>query len=520
MKMSLFKFSLMRGVPLWAEIAGLVAAGAVLFLLLAEVEAFEELYEFSRAHEDWDIDEIIMVFPVMTLLLTAFAFNRMRDAHDRLAAQRELEAENLRLVTTDAVTGLPNRDSMLRSIDRAIVSAGPHAAGCVALLRSNARLLASAAGGQADAKSAIRQMSMRIAGALPAGAIMGSHDPDTFILFLPGSEGDAERQLETIRARAGAVMRCSFQGFLPACRVGARGLTGVDRDFDGALAEALAALEKTDAIRFHRTEDDAVAEARRAMVQRVVAMVADNRFDCVFQPIIELRTGETVAFEALSRWPADDVNPLTPDVFVPVIEDAGLVDAFTDGVLDRALGALKDWPAGVSVSVNVSRSQLQGRHLVGRIQNALQAHGVPGSRLQIEITETSELVGVVACEWTISALRDMGVTVAVDDFGAGYANLNLLHDIDFDCIKVDRKIISDLLVNAKDKAIVEAMVTMTRSMGRSLTAEGVENQQTASALTELGVDRAQGWHFSRPLARQAAASFARANGRKVMVAAA
>ncbi|NJR13767.1 MAG: EAL domain-containing protein [Phyllobacteriaceae bacterium] len=203
--------------------------------------------------------------------------------------------------------------------------------------------------------------------------------------------------------------------------------------------------------------------------------------------------------ELLARWPHGHGDPVSPDIFVPLIEEAGRIDEFTEHMFDRALHAMQQWPQDIGVSVNFARSQLRQATFAAHIIHKLQQAGVGPQRLTVEITETDELADVALSQGSIQQLRSAGIKIAIDDFGAGYANLNLLHDIDFDAVKIDRKIIVDITTNPKDQAIVQAMVAMTGAIKVGLIAEGVEDKKTAALLRKLGVGRAQGYLFAKPM---------------------
>ncbi|MGL4405336.1 MAG: EAL domain-containing protein, partial [Notoacmeibacter sp.] len=238
---------------------------------------------------------------------------------------------------------------------------------------------------------------------------------------------------------------------------------------------------------------------RKETIKKIESLLLRDGFDCAYQPIIDLKTGTTSSFEVLARWPFSELQAVSPDVFIPLIEELGMIDQFSDQILDKALNAASQWPEKTGLSVNVSRLQLADNKMVPRIIQKLKRAGISPSRLTVEITESTELGDIEFSRASIQHMRREGICVAVDDFGAGFANLNFLHDIEFDVIKIDRKIISEITTNPKDQAILRGIVAMTSALNTELTAEGVETKEIATMLRKIGVNKAQGYLFARPM---------------------
>ncbi len=224
-----------------------------------------------------------------------------------------------------------------------------------------------------------------------------------------------------------------------------------------------------------------------------------------YQPIVELATGQLVGAEALLRWQRPGEGTVMPTEFLPVADAAGMTPALGDWVIERALDDLGAWrdaaslPSGFRLWVNAFPHQAADRSLPGHLARGLAARGLAADTIGIEIIEEAlaDLGETIA---VLQALRDMGVAVTLDDFGAGHSNLAWLQDLPITALKIDRRFVNelDLGVGGKGALIVEGLIALGRALGLALLGEGVERQAQADLLTSLGCDWAQGYHFGRP----------------------
>jgi EAL domain-containing protein (putative c-di-GMP-specific phosphodiesterase class I) len=217
-----------------------------------------------------------------------------------------------------------------------------------------------------------------------------------------------------------------------------------------------------------------------------------------YQPLIDIASGETCAFEALLRWPHPERGMIPPADFIPVAEETGLIGAIGAFVLRQACADASAWPADAKVAVNLSPLQFRTGNLLQTVMGALEASGLSPHRLELEITETLLLDRSDRILATLHALRALGVRIAMDDFGTGYCSLSYLRSFPFDKIKIDRSFIRDLCSNPDSQAIVRAIITLGSSLGITITAEGVETESEFETLRAEGCTQAQGFFFSLP----------------------
>jgi diguanylate cyclase (GGDEF)-like protein len=262
------------------------------------------------------------------------------------------------------------------------------------------------------------------------------------------------------------------------------------------------------AVRFD-PEMDKRAEARLSLETDLRQALAFGQFELHYQPLLDLETEQLSGFEALLRWPHPTRGLVSPAEFIPLAEEIGLIVPLGEWVLREACRTARTWPEGVSVAVNVSARQFaDGPRLVRAVRHALEESGLPGTRLEIEITESVFIANVPDTLATLHQLRALGIRIAMDDFGTGYSSLSQLRSFPFDKIKIDRFFLSRLEASEENNlAVVRAIASLGRTLGMVVTAEGVETARQAELVRESGGHQIQGYWISKPLPAAALAPF-------------
>nr|WP_306424687.1 EAL domain-containing protein [Methylobacterium persicinum] len=248
-----------------------------------------------------------------------------------------------------------------------------------------------------------------------------------------------------------------------------------------------------------KPEMDAWVQARRKRENDLREALVRGEFALAYQPQIDSATDKICGFEALLRWhhPADGLVP--PTDFIPLAEETGLINPIGAWVLRQACNEAAGWPGALRIAVNLSPIQFRTRDLVGSVQSALMASGLPPERLELEITEGVLLADNEANLATLHELRALGVRIAMDDFGTGYSSLSYLRSFPFDKIKIDRSFVSQVGESLHCTAIVRAVTGLAASLGIVTTAEGVETAAQLAHLRAEGCNEVQGFLFSRPV---------------------
>jgi diguanylate cyclase (GGDEF)-like protein/PAS domain S-box-containing protein len=250
--------------------------------------------------------------------------------------------------------------------------------------------------------------------------------------------------------------------------------------------------------RFFEAGMDARVQARRLMELDLRAALRREEFEVYYQPIRDLASDETVAFEALVRWNHGERGLIGPVSFIPIAEETGLIVQIGDWVLRRACEDAAGWSKPACVAVNLSPVQFRNPNLVASVKAALADSGLPAHRLELEITESVLLQNSESTCAALHELREHGVRISLDDFGTGYSSLSYLRSFPFDKIKIDRSFVNELGTRDDSMAIVRAVTGLGKSLGMVTTAEGVENAEQLALLRREGCTQAQGYLFSKP----------------------
>ena len=241
-----------------------------------------------------------------------------------------------------------------------------------------------------------------------------------------------------------------------------------------------------------------------------------DEFSLHYQPQIDLGSGAVVGVEALIRWNAEGLGPISPMDFIPIAEDTGLILPIGAWVLREACRQGAQWWAedgvAISVAVNLSARQFRDIDIVATVERVLDETGLPPHLLELELTESMLMRDVASVVETLAQLKKTGVRIAIDDFGTGYSSLNYLKRFPLDCLKIDRSFVSDIPGDRNDEAIVRSIVTLAHSLGLKTIAEGVETVEQLAFLHELGCDEIQGYYISRPRPAADLLSFLREDG--------
>jgi EAL domain-containing protein (putative c-di-GMP-specific phosphodiesterase class I) len=246
------------------------------------------------------------------------------------------------------------------------------------------------------------------------------------------------------------------------------------------------------------------AKRRFQLEHSLRAAWEQGEFAVHFQPKIELATGRVTGAEALLRWKHPTDGEIAPSVFIPIVEETGLIVPLGYWVIEQACRHLTEWRmAGLSVAhvaVNLSLRQLSDAAFIDEVAKRVRAAGLPKGALELEVTETTVAEHAEQLPGLLQKLRDLGVRIAIDDFGTGYSSLAMLRVLPIDVLKVDRAFVNAMEPGGTGEAIASAIIAMGRILGKELVAEGVETAAQAQALKERGCPIAQGFYFSKALA--------------------
>ncbi|KWV92724.1 EAL domain-containing protein [Erythrobacter sp. YT30] len=240
-------------------------------------------------------------------------------------------------------------------------------------------------------------------------------------------------------------------------------------------------------------------EDRSSLERDLEDALNDDQLFVSYQPIIRAEDNSIMGYEALMRWTHPERGIVPPNVFIPVAEEARLIESLGTWMLRTACDEATNWPEDVKLSVNISTLQLSDASFLQTVAQALASSGLEPSRLMLELTESLVLEMTPQLERLLISLKELGVSLVLDDFGRGYSSLNYIEKMDFSMIKIDREFVQSAAVgSSRSQAVVSAIVALAQSLEIDVTAEGIEDQSQADAMVELGCTCCQGYHYGRP----------------------
>ena len=412
----------------------------------------------------------------------------------------------------DPLTGLAARPLFMHrlagAVERVRRSPGP-AVALILLTLDRFKLVNDGLGHQAG-DELLRGIGRRIGEVLRPGTLAARLGGDEFGVLLERvyDPGLALRLGERLQRAVNQPFRVAGEEVYASASVGVA-LGGRD------LTRAEDLLRDAD-IAAHRAKRQGVG--RRALfdssmrASAVAQLTLDNdlrraieggRIQVHFQSVVSLESGAIGGFEALARWPHPELGFIAPARFIPAAEEAGLIGKLGNHVLREACAGMRLLQMSarepLSMSVNLSATQLFDPALVRDVAHVLGSSGIDPSQIRLEVTESMLVDRIEAAAAVLQRLRGLNVRICIDDFGTGYSSLSYLHRLPVDILKVDRSFVAALEEGSKAEGIVAAIVALAKNLGLELIAEGVETEEQACALRRLGVMHAQGFHFSRPI---------------------
>lgn len=475
---------LLGGIAVAAMVSHVASLVALALALIGLIEAYRRIDAWHRS--------------VIALLPGDDAPPRtLPQALARLSAR--LERIGHRADARNPVTGLPTREFLFE----AIASGPPGALLAILHIADVGRLSAFDA---AAAGRLMTELCDRTRAAMDRAHILAQIDRDVLaIWFRNVDEATARQQLSALGHIIEQETQIDGRPLRPTLCIATVVPDAGDQDGEKllAIAQARMAANEVDAAGPAAADAASAIEERFHIEQALQAACDESGFTAVFQPVIDARTGEVVSAEALLRWTHATLGAISPARFIPISEEAGLSDRIGLWMLNTACREVRGWRdarlPSAKVAVNLSACQLADPLLPEKIMRILDRHRLPASALELELTETAAMADIESTRRLFGTLRDLGLGIALDDFGAGYSSLSYLKNLRFDKLKIDREFVTDVHLRRDSRAICRALIELSRGLDLAVLAEGVESPLEVAALRELGCSLFQGFHFSRPL---------------------
>jgi diguanylate cyclase (GGDEF)-like protein len=425
-----------------------------------------------------------------------------------LTEQRRSEEEITRLARFDSLTSLPNRAMMRQTLDEALRNANNRQRGCALFLIDLDRFKnVNDTLGHPVGDALLRQVADRLKLAMGDHGQVGRLGGDEFKAVLPGQvdigllESLARTLIEQVSRPYSIEGHRVVIGASLGIAIGDPGRCTADslvRDADLALYAAKAAGRGKHC--FFEPSMHTEASDRQVLENDLRQAIDKGELWVAYQPIVRAAGEEVSGFEALVRWDHPLRGRISPDKFIPLAEECGLIPRIGTWVLETALEEAAKWPDQVRIAVNLSPIQFNDPGIVEIVSNALNRTGVRAARLELEITEGVFLAEGETTDDTFAKLKDLGVRLALDDFGTGYSSLGYLKKAPFDKIKIDQSFVRGAASKtSRNSAIIRAIVTLAESLQMETCAEGVETHDDLHLIRDLGCSHVQGYIFGKPM---------------------
>jgi diguanylate cyclase (GGDEF)-like protein/PAS domain S-box-containing protein len=357
----------------------------------------------------------------------------------------------------------------------------------------------------------LQQVSTRLKSCVREGDTLARFGGDEFTLLLP-KIAKGKEDVSKIAEKINEVLKDPFtvdnNELYVSASIGIAIYPRDGTDMDSLIKHADIAMYNVkdtgkNNYRFYSTDMTTPYFQNLSLETGIHKALANDEFHLMYQPQINIKTGEIVGVEALLRWDHPEHGPITPAEFIPFAEETGMIVDIGHWVLRSACAQLKHWRdiglPEIRMSINMSARQLAEKSIVKHISGLLRDYALPGHCLEIEITENTIMNDMDSVIHKLKALSKKGVYIAIDDFGTGYSSLSYLHKLPIQTLKIDRAFIKEANMKHTGNSIINTIVAMARGLNLNVIAEGVETQQQLDYLVEIGCSEAQGFLFGKPL---------------------
>lgn len=426
----------------------------------------------------------------------------------------------------DGLTGLPSRNLMQDRLGQLIAASNRHPQPVAVLfLDLDQFKFVNDSLGHRSGDELLKEVASRLKTCIREGDTLARYGGDEFVLLLPGLESREEISLLASRILDSIEQPVEIQGhrLRTSVSIGACVFPSDGRDVEALLKNADAAMYRAkdlgrNRLQFYTTELNERAMDRVTLESELRHALEQGELTLHYQPQVDLGTGAIVGMEALVRWHHQRLGEISPERFIPLAEDTGLIIPLGEWVLRTACTQAAAWQtealADVLMAVNLSAYQLAQPDLHERVAAILEETGLPADDLELELTESAIMADPKAMLHKLQRLKDIGAQLAIDDFGTGYSSLSHLSAFPFDKLKIDKSFIRDVTNSPHDAEIALAIIALAHSLKLKVIAEGVETEGQLSYLLRHGCDQMQGYHFSRALPAEEASALLR-NGRRL-----
>ena len=454
------------------------------------------------------INQTLNIALLLNIALILFGYRRYRDLTREVKERKIAEQRAQTLALRDPLTGFHNRRSISETGNDMLTKARKRGKELAMIMLDLDHFKnVNDMHGHSIGDSLLRSVAAEIARLMPPQGLAARLGGDEFACAFPydlESPETVDIVVEAIVARLAQPFDAS--GVFAHISVSAGVAHSADdcQTIDALMRRsdiAMYASKRAGRNRYAWFDDSMEVElrTRNELESSMRSGIVNGEFVPYFEQQIELATGKIQGFEVLARWNHPLRGMVMPDQFIPIAEETGMIGDLSMSIIRQALAEAKDWDHSLTISVNISPTQLKDQWLPQKLVKLLVETGFPATRLEIEITETALLDNMALAQSIIGSLKNQGIKLALDDFGTGYSSLAHLRALPFDRIKIDKSFVVSVVDNVESNAIVNAIARLGESLNMPVTAEGIEDAAIQQRLNELGCHKGQGWHFGRPV---------------------
>jgi diguanylate cyclase (GGDEF)-like protein len=408
------------------------------------------------------------------------------------------EQTAVKLSLHDPLTKLPNRRKFEADVSTALTDSGGRIT--ILLLGLDQFKKLHDVYGHLGCDAAVSQLAARLQGKIDSGKFFARVGDDEFALCLAHADPEIARELAcSLIANVAEPIQIGIEQISVGANVGiaqaGRGQLTVDELLRCAHVALSRARNTRNEYCFFDPKMDAHVRERLLLEKDLRTAIEGNTIQPYYQPIVDLKSQRIVGFECLARWRHPITGFVSPDTFIPLAEELGLIDLVSSQLFRHACRDAATWPGEISLSFNFSPSQLSDRNFADAVLTVLGETGLPTHRFEAEITERALVTDLGSSQYALRTLRNSGVRIVIDDFGTGYSSLYHLYELQFDKLKIDRRFIQQLGTSAESDVFMRAIIGLCSGLNLCVTAEGVETAAQAMAAFRHGAHQAQGFLY-------------------------
>ncbi|MDJ0641711.1 MAG: EAL domain-containing protein [Erythrobacter sp.] len=458
-------------------------------------------------------DSVLVTTLLLNIALVIFGWRRYRQLTIEISERKRAEAHAKALSEVDPLTGCLNRRSMARAAEELRTEANAQGlAVAFAMIDLDNFKQINDMHGHGVGDAVLVALADRIRGQLPKQARLARLGGDEFAFVSP-FDGTTPERIDDLVIRLYEHVTGQFE--LDGITIDATMSIGIATDHDEhgtnpLVADASELMHRADIAMYHAKKQgknrffwfeptmENELRFRNELETGIRRGLHENEFVPYYEQQIDLDSGKLVGFEMLARWQSPQLGIVSPEIFIPIAEEMGLIGELSDKLMAQAFADASEWDDALTLSINISPVQLRDPWFAQKLLKLLVKQGLPPKRLEVEITESCLHSNIGMVRSMITSLRNQGVKISLDDFGTGYSSLEQLRTLPFDRLKIDRTFIGELGNPEGRSKIVDAIISLGRGLNMPITAEGIEDENILDALKTMGRLKGQGYLYGRP----------------------